>query len=445
MMLRWIVGGVVALAAGWAIVGFLPATSLANEPTARVSILRVLAQPVVPSGRAKHEPAKGCYLGAYIELDPSISKKLIVDGRGRRDPAIFEKVVQKPHASYFFYLGYGRPLPMEYVAALRDRGKLIQIALEPNAGLATVQDDDYLRSLADMMRESKARIFLRFASEMNGDWVKYHGDPILYKQKWRMVHRIMAERAPNVAMVWCPYAMPLGNIDPYYPGDAYVDWVGINMYNVTYFNQNKTTPAHDIGPFDLLDPVYKKFADRKPIMIAEYGVTHFSAVENKYVRQFAISNLDELYQGLRKCYPKVKAIYYFNTNGIALKHRRNNDYRVTTDPGVRAVYRKLIDHPYFLSGTPGGLPPEDEFVVRPLESGDTIAAPVVIQADVQGRATTIRYKWGYMELAPEADGRILLDPSELEPSSESLTIEALDADGKVVAVRQVRLNLEQSK
>ncbi|MBV6459248.1 MAG: hypothetical protein HONBIEJF_02393 [Fimbriimonadaceae bacterium] len=440
-MVRWIVGVIVAVAAGWAIVGFLPATTMANEPTPKISILRVLAKPVVESGRAKHEPAKGCYLGAYVELDPSISQKLMVDGRGRRDPAAFEKIVQKPHASYFFYLGYGRPLPSEYIAALRDRGKLIQIALEPNAGLATVQDDDYLRSLADMMRDSKARIFLRFASEMNGDWVRYHGDPVLYRQKWRLVHRVMAERAPNVAMVWCPYAMPLGTIDPYYPGDAYVDWVGVNMYNVTYFNQNKSTPAHDIGPFDLLDPIYRKFADRKPIMIAEYGVTHFSAVENKYVRQFAVSNLDQLYQGLRKRYPKVKAIYYFNTNGIALKHRRNNDYRVTTDPTVRATYRKLIDHPYFLSGAPGGLPGENEFVVRTLDSGSTVDSPIAVRAEVSGTGLALRYKWGYVELIAEPDGHVVLDPRALEPSTGALTIEAVDADGNVVAARQVELTL----
>lgn len=438
--MRYIIGGLAALVTGWACMALIPASSVASEPKARVSVQRVLATPISERGLAKHEPAKGCYLGAYIELDPSINKKLILDGRGRRDPATFEKIVGKPHASYFFYMGYGRPLPFEYVKALKDRGNLIQIALEPNAGLTTVQEDDYLISLADAMGASKARIFLRFASEMNGDWVRYHGDPKLYIEKWRLVHRVMAERAPNVAMVWCPYAMPLTHIDAYYPGDAYVDWVGINMYNVTYFNQNKSTPAHHIGPFDLLDPIYRKYADRKPIMIAEYGVTHYSAVENRNVRDFAVVNIDALYQGIRKRYPKVKAIYYFNTNGLALKHRRNNDYRVTTEPKVRAIYQRSIDHPHFLSGIPAGLESADQFAILTLEPGQVLTRPVVLSADTQPSASTVRFKWSYYVL-PQENGQAILDPAELGPGFGELTVEAIDESGAVVGSRKLALEL----
>src|SRR5690606_17176725 len=108
----------------------------------------------------------------------------------------------------------------------------------------------------------KAPIFLRYASEMNGDWVKYHGDPELYREKFRLVSKVMKERAPNVAMVWCPFSTPVGSIPDYYPGDEWVDWVGVNIYSVTYLNQNLDLPAAHIAPTTHLRYIYENYAER---------------------------------------------------------------------------------------------------------------------------------------------------------------------------------------
>jgi beta-mannanase len=68
---------------------------------------------------------------------------------------------------------------------------------------------------------------------MNGDWVAWHRDPQLYVEKWRLLARLVRELAPNVALVWTPFfvgddSVPL---ERYYPGDDYVDWVGIIFYS----------------------------------------------------------------------------------------------------------------------------------------------------------------------------------------------------------------------
>ena len=59
----------------------------------------------------------------------------------------------------------------------------------------------YLHEFARAARDSKTPIFLRYASEMNGEWVPYHGDPKAYIEKFRLVARVMHAEAPNVAMV----------------------------------------------------------------------------------------------------------------------------------------------------------------------------------------------------------------------------------------------------
>jgi hypothetical protein len=299
---------------------------------------------------ARHEPKWGCYLGAYIDLDDSL-RQTYRDriGRDRRLPEEFEAKVGKPHASYFFYLGYGRPVPDDWVSRLAMEGKMVHIAFEPNRGLEYVRDDSYLRQFADDLRATGARVFLRFASEMNGPWVGYHGDPALYKEKFRLVAKVVRERAPNVAMVWCPYATPVGPIKSYYPGDDAVDWVGVNLYSVTYFNHDRRTPGKHVHPVDRI------YAARKPVMIGEFGATHWSALEKKPQTAFAVRSIRGLYQALPRRYPRVKAVFYFNANNLALEHRQNNNYTVTQDPKVLAAYRDVTSVPYFLPSPP--LPP----------------------------------------------------------------------------------------
>ncbi|HXH61765.1 MAG TPA: glycosyl hydrolase [Fimbriimonadaceae bacterium] len=298
---------------------------------------------------AKYEPLYGCYLGAYIDLDSSLTQTYKDSiGRTRRLPQAFESIVGTPHATYFFYLGYGRPLPTDWVSLLAMQGKIVHIALEPNRGIQYVLDDEYLENLAKDMGKTNAKIFLRFGSEMNGAWVDYGKDPELYKQKFRLVAQKMKQYAPNVAMVWCPYATPINPISSYYPGDDYVDWVGVNMYSVTYYDQDPKKPARQVHPMEMLDYVYDRYSERKPIMIGEYGTTHFSALESKSIPGFAERNLYALYAGLPRRYPRVKCIDYFNGNNLELAHRLNNNYAVTQNAAVLDAYRKVIEPDYYL-------------------------------------------------------------------------------------------------
>jgi len=383
---------------------------------------------------ALHEPDHGCYLGAYIELDPKlVSTYIDSNQRIRKLPEEFESIVGKRHASYFFYQGYGFPLPVDWIKLLADRNKIVHIALEPNDGLEAVKDDAYLRLLADQLKSTNARILLRFASEMNGEWTKYGGNPSLYRQKFRLVAAVMKQRAPNVAMVWCPYATPVGNIRSFYPGHDAVDWVGVNIYNVTYFDQNPSTPAHNVEPEDLLKFVYETYSKQKPIMIGEYATTHFSRLENRSIPTFAVNNIRSIYASLRSKFPDVKAIYYFSSNNLLIRHAANNNYALTADPQVLEAYREAITPDYFLSE-----PRKPTQLPEKLEDGS-----LLLQGQYEIRAALVGANNGLIRFT--LDGRVIhskqtskharafLDSSQLTPGKHTLVAEAFNGEGKTVA------------
>ncbi len=310
-------------------------------PPARVVVPQ---KPFVDAAKlAKFEPLKGCYLGAFIERDFAFEFK-------NSDEKIqeFEILTRKKHASYFTYVGYGTPFPGNWVASVKREGSAPQIAFEPNHGLDEVTDSEYLRAWARDAARSGVPIFLRWASEMNGSWMRYSGSPAKYIEKFRLVAKIMREEAPNVAMVWTPFAEPAQKIPQFYPGDAAVDWVGLNIYSVYVNNGDPNRPAYDVDPLQQLGFIYKTYAARKPIHISEFAATLRCKGTDRDTTDFAIEKMTRFYNGIRTQFPRVKAINWFCLDAIRAG-LANNNYSFLQNGRVLNTYSQIVGDPYFLS------------------------------------------------------------------------------------------------
>ncbi len=290
---------------------------------------------------SKMEPKKGTLLGAYVLQDDYINQSM----------ETFNEVTEKQHASYFKYVGYGRPFPTEWVEEVKAAGAIPHIAFEPNGGLEKVVDDEYLRQWAADAKAADVPIFIRWASEMNGTWTQYSGHSDLYKEKWKLVYNVFKEEAPNCSFVWTVFTFPESTIQEFYPGDAYVDWVGVNIYNVIYHNNDINSKADQEDPLELLDYVYNTYSYKKPIQISEFGVTHYTSTDGKTYSNWASDKITELYSNIGKYYPRVKSIFYFDVNNVTAYNadRRINDYSVTTDSVVLNAYKNAISTSNFLS------------------------------------------------------------------------------------------------
>ncbi|MFD1929330.1 glycoside hydrolase family 26 protein [Sporosarcina siberiensis] len=290
----------------------------------------------------KNEPRKGLYLGGYVLQDEYIDLSMNK----------FNEIANKDHATYFKYVGYGIPFPKEWVDEVIAVGGFPQIAWEPNNGLEKVQDDEYLRQFARDAKEANVPVLLRYASEMNGNWTAYSDNPELYIEKWKLVHRVMQEDAPNVMMLWNVFTIPEQTINDFYPGDEYVDYVGLNIYNVVYHNDELVEPSHFEDPLRLLDYVYNTYSHKKPIVIGEFGATNYNVTDGLYHVDFAIEKISRMYKHLPHLYPRVKNIYYFDVNNLvnAPEGRKINNYAVTENKRISEAYVNYIAQEEYLSG-----------------------------------------------------------------------------------------------
>ncbi len=296
------------------------------------------------------EPVYGAYLGVFVDREDGLRRRYMDENSQiHKDSGEFNRIIGRNHAIYFMYMSYGRRFPTRWTEHLRFNNAAAHIVLSPHS-LQQVNDDGYLRTFARQAARSGVPIFMRFAGEMNGDWVPYHGDPELYIKKFRLVARIMHEDAPNVAMVWCPNDVPEHKIKQYYPGPDAVDWVGVNFYSVLYNDNDSTRPAEWRNPADSLRFIYNTYAERHPIMIGEYAATHLSRVDMRLRPDFAAAKIGQLYASLPRLYPRVKAVHWLSMN--TMKHaapgRQLNNYSLLEQRQVSEQYARMIQSRYFL-------------------------------------------------------------------------------------------------
>lgn len=140
--------------------------------------------------------------------------------------------------------------------------------------------DDYLHEYASRLKTFGHPVLFRLNNEMNGDWCWYSAyytskDADLYIALWKYIHAIFAsEGVDNVLWVWNPHDVSRpdfkwNNYLAYYPGDEYVDIVGMTGYNTgTYF------PGEQWREFDqIYSALYHEYSTifAKPLMITEFA------------------------------------------------------------------------------------------------------------------------------------------------------------------------------
>lgn len=94
--------------------------------------------------------------------------------------------------------------------------------------------DAQIDTLLDTLAAYNRPVFLRFGDEF--DSAANHYDPAVFVAAWQYFYaRMETKGVTNVALVWQSAALCAGTFDghpleAWYPGDAYVDWVGLSYF-----------------------------------------------------------------------------------------------------------------------------------------------------------------------------------------------------------------------
>ena len=255
--------------------------------------------------------------------------------------------VKHPLELQYFNYGTDMKTYADFFKTAKENNTLLQIALQPTSGLSSVQNNSYLVEQAKYLQSTGCRILLRFANEMNDQtcpW--YTANYNEYIEKFRMVATIFKTYAPSVGIVWAPNFYPDDTIDLYYPGDEYVDYVGLSVYKEYVPETDPLGQGVDRGRWsNVLDRVYDTYGERKPIIISESGCSYFSVKIQSDITDFAVQQMKDYYTYLPIKYPNLKMAVLFNKEDAG-----GRQFLLSRNSAVLEAYKSgIASSPRFIS------------------------------------------------------------------------------------------------
>lgn len=370
---------------------------------------------------------------------------------------------QSNESMILLYLEYGQSTdftwPNHIFSKAREEKKAVELALNfPQEGAqlsSIISDTSYLNALTNMLKNyTDIPVFLRIGAEVN-IW-QSKANENLYIQAFRKIATAVRDISPNIATVYSVVHTSewSTDFDDYYPGDQYVDWVGISAYANRYFSAREWDVSESHNPIvykagDAADPVLlisdivERYGDRKPIMLAECGSAYYTRGEiNQYHTDWAVTSLRRMYSMIPIVYPQVKLIAYFNTN-IAHEY---NYYDLEGCTELKTAYNNATKAPWFIQNS------YDNTVEYAYKE---ITDSVNIDSD---KLTLYAYPHIYGDDMPKVNYYIdgtwaasvtnlpyekTLDLSALSPGKHTLTAEA-ESNGQAIISKSTTLNITVS-
>lgn len=176
-------------------------------------------------------------------------------------------------------------LTLQTVAQTPGKGNMVYDVLDGKY-------DTYLKNYAREVVNSGEPVLFRLGNEMNGDWCVYSShhtskDTDIFKAFYYYIYQIFVEAgADNVIWVWNPNGKSFPDFKwndelCYYPGDEYVDVIGMTSYNTGTYYESETWMEFD----QMYDSLYRKYIDlyEKPLMITEFSSSSVGGSKEAWV------------------------------------------------------------------------------------------------------------------------------------------------------------------
>jgi len=216
--------------------------------------------------------------------------------------------------------------------------------------------DEYIDRFAQDAKAFNQMVLIRFLHEFNGNWYVWSGNkngaanggPEKVVAVWKyVVDRFNNKGANNVKWLWVPHGPSTdlsteawNNVSNYWPGDEYVDWIGLDGYN--FYPKD---PWGGTRPLRDFDNCFRALYDscsalgKQPMMIAEFGTGEF--ISENFNKAAWIT---DAFTKIKNEYPRIKIFTWFNIN-------KELDWRVNSSPEALEAFRKAMKDSHYM-GSP---------------------------------------------------------------------------------------------
>ena len=255
----------------------------------------------------------------------------------------FETMVGKQPSMEMVFAHWGNDtFPAWYAPRIKDKGRTMVLFWEavdysrdyfsqPEYSFDSVlagKEDAYFTKFAADAKAYGGDIILIPYSEFNGNWYPWGGTvgnntPEKYIAAWRYIHKFF-ETAVNVKFGWAPNADAVPDVaankfELYYPGDAYVDYVGVDGFN------------SGVPSWMSFDQVFNGALIRlalynKPIYIFSVGVQEDTR-KAAWISDGFTTQLSK--------YPKVAGWLWFNEN-------KKYNWLINSNPEALAAFKGVL-------------------------------------------------------------------------------------------------------
>ncbi len=328
-------------------------------------------------GKLLPPPDDKIYFGAYADFGPA------EDNVSEINIKRFEKTAGKKIAWAYFSNQWdeGIVYPKEKVHEVYNAGKIPFIRMIPQMGtgedvhdqdpvykMQSFIDGDFDEDLRQWARDAKADkipLLIDFGVEMTGFWMPWsglycgagktdgYGDPTYpdgperFRDAYRHIINIFREEeVHNVTWFFHPDIQRLpdeewNSAKYYYPGDDYIDWIGLSVYGVQFKNEDWILFSESVA--QSANNISQITSANKPVAILEFGVTDGRSDGTKsdwFIDAFdTILNTPKL---------NIKAISYWNENW----ENKDGSYtllKIDSSPHSLTTFKSLIQNDRFIS------------------------------------------------------------------------------------------------
>jgi len=265
--------------------------------------------------------------------------------------------------------------PREAVQAIHDAGRVPFIRMMPRSNfdeggpdpVYTMQKiisgdfDNDLKRWAMEAKHTEFPLLVEFGTEVNGNWFPWNGQynggdsktgygaASLYDgmERFRDAYRHIIKICRNEGVkniTWfyhCDvYSGPEAEWNTkagYYPGDSYIDWIGISVYGPQEPGESWYEFEDLLG--DEWDKILTISPKGKPIAILEWGTIDNDEGQKP---QWIINAMNSVKPG-GKFYPHIKAVSYWNENFDDTR------LRIDSSPESLSAYQKAVNDTIFIT------------------------------------------------------------------------------------------------